>query len=72
MLIAFEVGFFFDSVRRATLDHLQTCSMPMTRVHSGAATSLVNQGTAVLTHALRQPELMSDEARRLKGWIEAH
>ena len=29
------------------------------------------QGTAVLTHALRQPELMSDEARRLKRWIDA-
>ncbi len=29
------------------------------------------QGTAVLTHALRQPQLMSDEARRLKRWIDA-
>jgi TetR/AcrR family transcriptional regulator, transcriptional repressor for nem operon len=29
------------------------------------------QGTAVLTHVLRQPKLMSDEARRLKRWIDA-
>jgi AcrR family transcriptional regulator len=28
------------------------------------------QGTAVLTHALRQPELMASEARRLKRWID--
>jgi AcrR family transcriptional regulator len=28
------------------------------------------QGTAVLTHALRKPELMSDEARRLRRWID--
>jgi AcrR family transcriptional regulator len=28
------------------------------------------QGTAVLTQALRQPELMTTEARRLKRWID--
>jgi AcrR family transcriptional regulator len=28
------------------------------------------QGTAVLTQALRQPELMASEARRLKRWID--
>jgi AcrR family transcriptional regulator len=28
------------------------------------------QGTAVLTQALRQPELMAREARRLKRWID--
>ena len=29
------------------------------------------QGTAVLTHALRNPDLMSDEARSRKRWIDA-
>jgi hypothetical protein len=29
------------------------------------------QGTAVLMHVLGQPKLMSDEARRLKRWIDA-
>jgi hypothetical protein len=29
------------------------------------------QGAAVLTHALRQPELMTHEGRRLKRWIDS-
>jgi hypothetical protein len=29
------------------------------------------QGAAVLTQALRQPELMTHEARRLERWIDS-
>jgi hypothetical protein len=29
------------------------------------------QGAAVLTHALRQPELITNEGRRLERWIDS-
>jgi hypothetical protein len=29
------------------------------------------QGAAVLTHALRQPELITQEVRRLERWIDS-
>jgi AcrR family transcriptional regulator len=47
-------------------------SMGRQDAHDLAVELMVSyQGTAVLTHDLRQPELMSDEARRLKRWIDA-
>ena len=40
-----------------------------TREHPGCSPSY--QGSAVLTNALGQPELMARQARRLEKWIEA-
>jgi AcrR family transcriptional regulator len=49
----------------------QFCAMGRRDAYDLAVELLVSyQGSAVLTNALRQPELMARQARRLEKWIE--